>query len=610
MAVNIRKLSCGICFCLVNAPLQCSNIKCGTIFCSECIKNTLVNESMCPFCRLDVEFLPVDHTINYILNGLKVFCNHLRCSSLYRVDQFIRHNKEKEHIEDRDKCATCGLAKELIWCNECNFMSCLECNFLLHCEKCEINICLKCNRNNYQKHIICKLVNCSECGKEKGDIITYCCNRNFCKNDVKFCEKCNGYYCQSFPNCNNITAEVTDDRNLSTSNSEAICPEHENKLNYISCCFKSRSGLYKCKKCEAKTCASSFCHQKCSTCLEVFCKDCFILCKICKRYTCKDCAMKCQSCEFSNSNSYSCKSCSLPSLKKCAVNSCSKLLCINCWKVCNACSVIQCEEHSIKCSGCEESVCPSHIYNCKGCNTNYSKGKLCLKNCTYKCENCPNISTSYCDRQSHTIVYNLKCRHNICEQCIRKCSKCYDPKQLNHHCPICIFSFYEKKILFCKFCKQDYCSNCFKYCRRCEEYYCLFNKCGNCDEIIKKCTNCIMYKSRINCNSCKFEIFNLCKSCDNILLCSLYCYIEYGKKVEHLCQMFNCRKCIQIKEENNLLPQKNCESLFDDSDWLDMESSFSRYEDSEYSVGNAFTRRYREDKVRVGCNESCTCNIF
>jgi hypothetical protein len=610
-AINIRKLTCGICFCVVIAPLQCSNIKCCAIYCSECIKNTIINEYICPFCRLEVEFINVDHSTNFILNNLKIYCNHLKCTSLYKVDQFIRHYKEKEHVEDRDRCETCKLTKDLIWCNECNFISCGECNFMLYCGICEINICLKCNKGYYNKHVNCKLVNCMKesCGS-KGDIITKCCNANMCKNDTEYCDSCEDYYCSTFP-CRDITHTCDD---LEYDILDTKCDKHDKimecKKCYPQCCFQSRSGLYDCSKCKAKLCASSFCHQKCKTCAQIYCRECIIQCKICKNYTCKDCAIKCDSCEFTNPNSYSCKPCSLPSLKHCANRTCKKNLCINCWKVCNSCSIIQCSEHSIKCTGCEDSVCDKHVYYCNDCDTSYSKGKLCLRYCTYKCDNCSNISTSYCDRQQHTIVHNLKCRHNICDQCVRKCSSCYDVKQQNHYCPICIFSFYEKKILYCKFCKQDYCSNCFKYCRRCEEYYCLFNKCNNCSKTIHKCTNCLLYKSRVNCNLCKLESFKVCNKCNEVLLCSLYCYLEFTKKTEHLCNMFYCLKCLQLKEENGLLPKDNNDS-FEESNWLDA-SSYSRCDYSDFSIGGSLhNRRYRhDDKVRVGCNESCTCNIF
>jgi hypothetical protein len=604
-AINIRKLTCGICFCVVISPLQCSNIKCGAIFCSECIKNTIINEYICPFCRLEVEFINVDHRTNNILNNLRIYCNHLKCSSLYKLDQFIRHFKEKEHKEDKNKCRTCHMEnKRLSWCNECNLITCEDCNFMLYCKICEVNVCLKCNLGNYNRHINCKLVLCIKCGKEKGDVLTHCCNLILCKQDAEYCKDCKKYYCLDFP-CKQHTCEDGD---------VVKCDKHEMIMNckscYSLCCFKSRSGLYKCKSCESPVCLSSFCQQKCNSCLDIYCSDCIIQCKVCKSYTCKECAIKCDTCAFSIPNSYSCKSCNLPSLKKCNETNCTKNLCINCWKVCNACSIIQCQEHSIKCTGCEDSVCPSHVYNCTQCDIPNSKGKLCLRNCTYKCDNCSNISTSYCDKTAHTLVYNLKCRHNICDHCVRKCSSCYESKLQNHYCPICIFSFYEKKILFCKFCKQDYCSKCFKFCRRCEEYYCLFNKCHNCSKTIKKCTNCLLYKSRISCNLCKLELFNLCSKCNDVLLCSLYCYLEYSKKMDHLCTMFYCFKCLQIKEDNNLLPKDNNESFEEPSAWQDGNSSFSRYDYSDLSVNSSF-RRYRdEDKVRVGCNESCTCNIF
>ena len=94
MAIDIRRLTCKICYCVLILPVQCPNIKCAAIFCNECIKNSLLSESVCPFCRLNVEFINVDQNINFILNNLRVFCQHNSCKSPYKIDHYVKHNKD------------------------------------------------------------------------------------------------------------------------------------------------------------------------------------------------------------------------------------------------------------------------------------------------------------------------------------------------------------------------------------------------------------------------------------------------------------------------------------------------------------------------------------
>jgi hypothetical protein len=568
MAIDIRKLTCRICYCLVSNPLQCSNIRCAAVVCSDCIKSSLSLESVCPFCRLSVDFVNVDQNINFILNNLKIFCYHGNCNIPYKIDQYVKHIKESG--EKMPACDSCSSSNAKA-CSKCRKYTCSECTFLLYCKLCNSNICIKCNSDS-NRHICCmgiKDKSCISCS-EKADTISSCCNDTFCQQCLEKCE------------CGFLTCK------------ECRKPQCDHQK---FCCHNSVQNN-ECKKCKNKICKSSFCGQKCLLCEGTFCSDCFIECKICKKTVCKSCTVKCDSCNFNNVNSYSCLACNLPSLKKCTT--CDKKLCISCWKVCNACSVIYCQEHGMKCSCCEENVCEKHTYKCDQCP---NKNSICLKNCTYKCEICSNISTPYCDKEKHTYVHHLKCRHIICDGCVRKCKNCYNPSLLNFYCPICIYSYYEKKILFCNYCTSDYCNNCFRFCRYCSQYYCLYNKCMNCENVVKRCSNCLVIRSRMYCLECKNSQFKVCDDCAGVLLCSVYCYVEYSGKVGHLCEMFNCYKCVNKKLKDGKLVKDTDISISSDI-------SNMSFRGSEMSDLSLYGRRYNEDKVSAGCQESCTCNII
>jgi hypothetical protein len=659
LPIEMSKLTCAICYCLLIHPKRCSNRKCSKAFCSECIKTAVANEPCCPFCRLtidEVEFINCNSNLSFILSNMKVICTQLQCASkTFKIESYFHHLKSKT---TEDKCNKCGsfISKDLKKCSGsgCKIISCKDCNLLTLCTHCGNNLCKNCETQKEHLQLENILIEFQEKNsiQEKVELnyaSCYCCNiktsnlLNLNEQAIIKCEKCKKNFCKNFP-CEIFKNNKTKSNCLKNHTIDSIEKEinqtstciHKSYLDCNSCipkcCYTNIVGFIPCSSCDKFSCNSSYCVSKCHMCNKIICKDCFVTCKLCKTDVCKTCCIKCDNCNFSIDNSFCCLKCSKgigsSLIKRCSfVNEdqtqCDAKLCLNCWKACNACSTILCQNHSIKCVGCEESCCNLHLFNCEYCDYSEVKGKVCLKNCTRRCEVCVSVSTAFCNKGSHPIVEDLKCQHSICSSCTRKCSICYEKKGVVGFCSIC----QGNKITYCRYCKKDYCNSCIKYCCFCNEHYCPFNKCVNCNETVRRCLNCLLFDSQVYCEECH-EDFNVCETCSGQLICSLFCYVEYKKKVDHLCTMFNCEKCTSMKKEKNQIVKMIMKNFRHDSDaYIDDSSSIQdRFIESEPNMNSSsmsesnpfgptlrsFRRRnyYAEDKVSAGCTDSCACNIY
>jgi hypothetical protein len=171
-----------------------------------------------------------------------------------------------------------------------------------------------------------------------------------------------------------------------------------------------------------------------------------------------------------------------------------------------------------------------------------------------------------CSQKNHKEDYvnNLNCGHNVCGECLKGCAKC---KNIVVSCPKCIVNYYFHK---CKYCNIYLCNSCSRYCKNCEDDFCPYNKCINCNKISgNNCSNCINFKisgnkkeilSRYKCNKCKKKLEN-CEDCIKKYICGEKCYDEILLKLninndknndiydnnislEHkICQMFKCQDC-------------------------------------------------------------------
>ena len=136
-------------------------------------------------------------------------------------------------------------------------------------------------------------------------------------------------------------------------------------------------------------------------------------------------------------------------------------------------------------------MCKNHYHFCKECNDNEEDSKykkLCIKNCTNTCTFCKNTTNNMCLQKSHkkNYVNNLNCGHNVCGECLQGCAKCTNTVI---SCPKCIVNYYFHR---CKFCKFYLCNTCSRYCKNCEDDFCPFNKCLNCNKISgNNCSNCV-----------------------------------------------------------------------------------------------------------------------
>lgn len=189
-----------------------------------------------------------------------------------------------------------------------------------------------------------------------------------------------------------------------------------------------------------------------------------------------------------------------------------------------------------------------------------------------------------CSVENHkeNYVTNLNCGHNVCRECLRGCAKC---KNIVVSCPKCIVNYYFHK---CKFCEFYLCNVCSRYCKNCEDNYCPFNKCLNCNKISHdKCSNCINATLGVNkaskkigrnkCNGCLKYLEN-CDICAKKFICCEKCYFEYRKKLLlkannpelknelnlnniclnfnpnrdfKICEMFKCHDCSLANEKPN-----------------------------------------------------------
>ena len=128
----------------------------------------------------------------------------------------------------------------------------------------------------------------------------------------------------------------------------------------------------------------------------------------------------------------------------------------------------------------------------KCCSTtegDFSKKKLCLKNCTKRCHFCNNEVNVFCKEENHpeNFVKKYSCEHYICNDCLKKCDKC---KELIKACPECENG---KNYSYCKICDKYLCSDCSKECTICKKHYCdEMHKCFLCNNIINNevCINC------------------------------------------------------------------------------------------------------------------------
>ena len=477
--IEIDKISflfCSKCKTLIdNNSKICNNSKCSKVFCFKCSKNIT-----CTICKKGQ--LEEMSMISPNLDNILFCCNKSKyCKGKYTYEEKIQDHSHK-NMEIKE-CINCK--KDI---NQT--MNCLK------CEKCDNFFCYK--RLNYNPFIRTKEDFNENCGLK-----CFKCNKQFCS----LCDKnkilCS--YCTQ--NCSKDEEEK-----MNSSNKCHLCSKNE---IWKVCSVCNNNICFACMN----MCENNYCNNK-------ICINCSLLCNICKKIICEKCSIKCSSCPV-DKTLISCKNCDSSAIIKCSLKNCTNKICLNCLKYCNYCKEINCETHSVSCANCLETICPFHWHICKKCSSkeeDYSKKKLCLKNCTKKCHFCNYEINILCKEDNHPDNYVKKysCGHYICNLCVKKCDICQEVIKACSECDN------DTNYIYCRICDKYLCYYCSKKCTICEEHYCNeFHKCFLCGMVINNelCLNCDFIE-RNNCIICQKKLFE-CMKCKKIIICSNKCFLKH-----------------------------------------------------------------------------------
>lgn len=518
---KISLLFCYKCNSLINDnSKKCTNLKCSKIYCNKCI-----NDSKCPECRIGklnnismASFLGLD---------ILLFCcnKSMKCKEKYSYEEKMKNHLHKKH--------------EIIKCNKCQENLNQTANFL-KCSKCQNFFCYK--RLNYNPFL------------DEKDNITQ--ENNFDKECGIKCIKCLKQICSLCNKnpINNLICNDCFDKNSDEDKEKKVT----NKCNLCSnnnCCnVCSICNINICLPC-SNTCENNLCKN-------IICINCSLLCNICKNIICKKCSIKCSSCP-PNKSIVSCINCDSDAIIKCSMKNCTNKLCLNCIKYCNYCKEINCLNHSLSCANCSETICPFHWHMCKKCSGNsedFSKKKLCLKNCTKKCHFCSNEINLLCKEENHpdNFIKKYSCGHYICNLCIKKCDICKEPIRACLECEI------ENNYVHCKLCDKYICFYCSKKCSMCGSHYCdEIHKCYFCQKDIgnEVCISCDFYE-RTKCRICSKGL-RQCEKCSKIIICSYKCFTKHTKikpKVNRTFRHSRTAQSIKSNITNNVI--NNVVNLF------------------------------------------------
>ena len=476
--IDPQNLLCSLCCCIRLDLVQCKNNKCDKVYCEPCIKESNKFKDICPFCQLNVGYKRCDDKVYKILENLSLICQDNNCKETFTISKYFYHKKITNHKETT--CIKCNNVElKLSKCYLCNNNYCSNCTNFISCFNCKSIICNTCNKNSNKginNETLCG--NCSrDCFLCKEESINICifCQKSLCGKCSYHCKTCDSIMClntcyanKNYLNDCKICNGIINNNNMNNTYNNCIhkqllscnnCNKKCQRISKINC--KELLASNTCSVCKFEVCNKN-CSLKCKSCKDIYCKTCSGFCAICKTSYCDSCVLKCYNCEEFNSSC--CKNCKPDIFKNCLT--CNKLLCINCWNLCNYCNAIFCKIHIEKCLDCQESCCKEHFYTCKVCNNKEDKYKKhCLHKCTLKCDFCDVISSINCNKSKHSIVTKFNCGHNVCSECVKKCGKC---KTIVMSCRKCINNYY---FISCKNCDIYLCSSCSKSCKNCNDKY-------------------------------------------------------------------------------------------------------------------------------------------
>ena len=513
---KIPFLFCYKCKNLLNKnSKRCNNLKCSKVFCWEC------SDITCSICGVGELKNNSFSEINF--ENLLFCCN----KSLECKEQYTYEEKIKNHFHTNINN---------IKCNKCDKNLNQAINSL-KCSKCNKYFCYK--KLNYNPLLASKEKSYENCGIKCLKCFKYFCS--LCDNNNK---NNNKSICL---NCSNIINKNAD-FNLKEKNKCNLCLINETWKN--------------CSICNINICFA--CSNECenTSCKKIICINCSLFCNICKNIICLKCSIKCSSCPV-NETLVSCIDCNSDAIIKCSIKNCNNKVCLNCLKYCNYCKEVMCNIHSLSCANCLETICPFHWHMCKKCLNNkedFTKNKLCLKNCTKKCYFCSHEINLFCKEENHPddFIKKYSCEHYICNTCVKKCDICKEPIKA------CIECEKENNYVHCRICDKSLCYYCSKKCTICGEHYCdETHKCFLCDMTISNdvCPNCDFIE-RTKCMKCSKNLFQ-CQNCTKLMICSLDCFnkhIKIKKQLNKNLMRSKTNQSMKSNVKNNLI--NNVFSLF------------------------------------------------
>lgn len=471
--VEIKKLTCSICYCLLRNPKVCYNKKCKQIFCSDCIENSKTPEGFCPFCKycppnresgikLEYSQSTIDNNLLFILQNVKLICKHIDChNKIFTLGTYLKHLQETK--TEVSKCSDESHG-DMEWntlrcCASCNAIHCRLCenlslnNWVVCCNKCKNNdsvttetiskstdmykctSCLKkikCIFDPFQiyKCAICHDIFCNKCA-----IMCPICKEYICHKDIKCCDHCmyqhiNSYQCI---NCYNNEKDLHLFKECKKCNKSYCinCVDICNACSEILCC----SNKHKCESCEDNVC-------------DLHLYDC-LKCKNGKKVCMRRCTYTCQYC-YEKSTVFCDEK--IHNVLSTAVFHCPHQICKQCIDKCAICKTENCQicdkSRITRCDICLGKLCSNCIQFCINCYKNYCTLHKCIV-CNEEMNGC-----FYC------FVDNNKNICNLCEKDLRTCPKC--EKLL-----ICSYGCYKKyklnenvshicRMFVCEECEQEH----------------------------------------------------------------------------------------------------------------------------------------------------------
>ncbi|CAD8207635.1 unnamed protein product [Paramecium pentaurelia] len=107
-----QDLICVICLQLVVNPKECS--QCHTLFCSECIQESLIKNKICPKrCKEDFKVENINRIVKNLISQIKIKCLNKGCDQQMQIQNLDSHLKQCEYVLTKCQYTDCNLQDSL-----------------------------------------------------------------------------------------------------------------------------------------------------------------------------------------------------------------------------------------------------------------------------------------------------------------------------------------------------------------------------------------------------------------------------------------------------------------------------------------------------------------